>query len=79
MPSDTPHPDIYEPLSHTGDLGMVADGDVILAFAGEAATGVDDLHRRLTDDRIGSPSPLTILRAGHRRQLIVIPAESRSS
>src|SRR3989442_1237906 len=24
MPGDIPHPDIYEPLSHTGDLGMLA-------------------------------------------------------
>jgi S1-C subfamily serine protease len=52
-------------------------GDVILAFAGEAIAGIDDLHRRLTDDRIGMPSALTILRAGHRRQITVVPAESR--
>jgi S1-C subfamily serine protease len=52
------------------------DGDVILAFAGEAITGIDDLHRRLTDDRIGIPSTLTILRAGERRQLTIVPAES---
>jgi S1-C subfamily serine protease len=55
------------------------DGDVILAFAGEAIAGIDDLHRRLTDDRIGTPSALTILRAGQRRQLTVVPAESRKS
>jgi S1-C subfamily serine protease len=53
------------------------DGDVILAFADEAVAAIDDLHRRLTDDRIGIPSTLTILRAGHRRQLTVIPAESQ--
>jgi S1-C subfamily serine protease len=52
------------------------EGDVILGFAGEAITGIDDLHRRLTDDRIGTPSALTILRAGQRRQLTVVPAES---
>jgi S1-C subfamily serine protease len=52
------------------------DGDVILAFAGESVAAIDDLHRRLTDDRIGIPSTLTILRAGHRRQLTVTPAES---
>jgi S1-C subfamily serine protease len=53
------------------------DGDVILSFAGEAIAGIDDLHRRLTDDRIGVPSTLTILRAGHRRQFTVTPAESQ--
>jgi S1-C subfamily serine protease len=55
----------------------VRDGDVILAFAADAIAGIDDLHRRLTDDRIGIPSTLTILRAGHRRQLTVTPAESQ--
>jgi S1-C subfamily serine protease len=53
------------------------DGDVILAFAGEPVAAIDDLHRRLTDDRIGIPSTLTILRAGHRRQVSVTPAESQ--
>jgi S1-C subfamily serine protease len=57
----------------------VKDGDVIVAFAGEAVTGVDELHRRLTDDRIGLPSRLTILRSGLRRQLTIVPAESQRS
>src|SRR5436305_5334546 len=29
------------------------DGDVVLEFGGEPVTGVDDLHRLLTDERIG--------------------------
>jgi S1-C subfamily serine protease len=53
------------------------NGDVIVAFAGEAISGIDDLHRRLTADRIGMPSSLTILRVGQRRQLTVVPAEFR--
>ena len=32
----------------------IRNGDVILAFAGEAVAGLDDLHRRLTEDRIGA-------------------------
>jgi S1-C subfamily serine protease len=52
------------------------EGDVILAFASGAVTGIDDLHRRLTDDRIGVPAAVTILRRNQRRQLTVIPAES---
>jgi S1-C subfamily serine protease len=55
----------------------VRDGDVILAFAGETIAGIDDLHRLLTDHCIGIPSTLTILRAGHCRQLTVTPAESQ--
>ena len=52
------------------------DGDVVLGFAGEAVAGLDDLHRALTGDRIGVPSPLVILRAAERRELTVIPGES---
>ena len=53
------------------------EGDVILAFGGEAITGIDDLHRRLTDDRIGGATSLTIVRVGQRRMLTVVPAESQ--
>jgi S1-C subfamily serine protease len=52
------------------------NGDVLIAFAGDAISGIDDLHRRLTADRIGAASALTILRNGQRRQLIVVPAEA---
>lgn len=54
------------------------EGDVVLAFAGQAMAGIDDLHRQLTDDRIGVPAVLTILRAAERRQLTVVPRESKS-
>jgi len=55
------------------------DGDVVLAFAGQAVTGIDDLHRLLTDDRIGVAAALTILRSARRRQLTIVPCESTSS
>ena len=65
-----------EPQSPAATAG-VRDGDVILAFAGAPISGVDHLHRQLTDDRIGVASELTILRNGARRQITVVPAESR--
>jgi S1-C subfamily serine protease len=52
------------------------DGDVILACANEPITGVDDLHRLLTDDRIAVPTPFTVLRNGERRQILMVPVES---
>ena len=67
-----------EPQSPAAAAG-VRDGDVILAFAGEPISGVDHLHRQLTDDRIGVASAVTILRNGERRQITVVPAESPES
>jgi len=64
-----------EPQSPAAAAG-VRDGDVILAFAGEPISGVDHLHRQLTDDRIGVASAVTILRHGERQQITVVPAEA---
>jgi S1-C subfamily serine protease len=52
------------------------DGDVMLGCAGEPITGVGDLLRLLTDDRIGVPTLFAILRNGERRQVTIVPAES---
>jgi S1-C subfamily serine protease len=54
----------------------ISEGDILVAFGGEPVTGVDDLLRLLTDERIGAAVPLVLLRQGHRQQVTVIPAES---
>src|ERR671936_2578007 len=51
MPSDTPHPDIYEPLSHTGDLGMVAYGQDLPELFAHAAWAMFDLMSDATTIR----------------------------
>src|SRR5688572_3777226 len=55
----------------------IMEGDVILGFDGSTVGGVDDLHRLLTDERIGIAAPLVVLRRGERRELTVVPAESQ--
>jgi S1-C subfamily serine protease len=55
----------------------VRDGDVVIGFGGDAIAGIDDLHRGLTDDRIGAALPLTVLRGLERREITVVPRESR--
>jgi S1-C subfamily serine protease len=57
--------------------GLV-DGDVIVAFDDDAVSAIDDLHRRLTEDRIGQSSAVTILRGGRKRHVVVVPRESPS-
>jgi S1-C subfamily serine protease len=65
-----------EPKSPADTAGL-REGDVIIAFGGEAVTGIDQLVRRLSEERIGQPAPVIVLRRGHRRQLTVVPAESK--
>jgi len=50
-------------------------GDLIVEFADEAVRGIDDLHRLLTEERIGQLLPLKILRRGELRRVLVTPRE----
>ena len=50
-------------------------GDVIVEFDGEPVRGVDDLHRLLTDERIGQLVAIKILRRGEPRRVLVRPRE----
>jgi S1-C subfamily serine protease len=52
-------------------------GDVIVAFAGEPVGTVDELHRLLTEERVGQLVPLTILRRADKRELMIVPREGR--
>ena len=54
------------------------EGDVIVALDGEPVAGVDDLHRLLTDARVGLSSSLTVLRWTEKLELQVVPQEARS-
>jgi len=52
------------------------EGDVIVGFAGETISGVDDLHRLLTGERIGRATELTLIRRAQKLTVDVVPAES---
>lgn len=58
-------------------LAGLREGDVIIAFNGQAVAGVDDLHRLLTEAHVGSSSSITILRHTEKLELTIIPQESR--
>jgi S1-C subfamily serine protease len=64
-----------EPDSPAAVAGL-REGDVILACGVTAVMAVEDLHRYLTEERVGVPTAVTILRRGERRQLTAVPAES---
>lgn len=52
------------------------EGDVIIALDGKPVAGVDDLHRLLTDARVGVNSTLTVLRRTEKLELQVVPEEA---
>ena len=53
------------------------EGDVIVSLDGKPVAGVDDLHRLLTDARVGISSTLTVLRWTEKLELQIVPEEVR--
>jgi S1-C subfamily serine protease len=53
------------------------EGDVIVALEGQPVAGVDDLHRVLTDVRVGVSCSLTVLRHTEKLELKVVPEEAQ--
>ncbi len=51
-------------------------GDIIVGFAGEPVGTVDELHRLLTEERVGTPAAVTVLRRAEKRELYVTPREA---
>src|ERR1700740_3381479 len=53
------------------------EGDGLIALEGHPVAGVDDLHRVLTDVRVGVSSSLTVLRWTDKLELKIVPEEAR--
>jgi S1-C subfamily serine protease len=53
----------------------LAGGDFILEMDRKPIASVDDLHRILTEDRIRTPSVLTVLRRTGRVDITIVPDE----
>jgi len=59
------------PASRAGVLA----GDIIIAADGVTVCDIDDLHRLMTEERVGRNTPLAILRQGQKLDLTVTPEE----
>jgi S1-C subfamily serine protease len=53
------------------------EGDVIVAYDGTPTTGIDDLHRLLTEKKVGVRAVLTVIRGTEKLALDVVAQESR--
>jgi S1-C subfamily serine protease len=51
---------------------------VIVGFDSQPIAGIDDLHKRLTEEKVGVRTKLTILRRTEKLDLLIIPEESKS-
>jgi S1-C subfamily serine protease len=58
------------------EAGLQA-GDLIIDFDGHPVRGIDDLHKLLTDERIGKRTPVTVIRGVQKLTFDVVPRESK--
>jgi S1-C subfamily serine protease len=53
------------------------EGDIVVALESKPVAGVDDLHRVLTDVRVGVSCSLTVLRHTEKLELKIVPEEAK--
>jgi len=58
------------------DAGMLA-GDLIVDFDSHPIRGIDDLHKLLTDERIGKRIPVTVIRGVQKLNFELVPKEAK--
>jgi S1-C subfamily serine protease len=56
----------------------VGEGDIIVSFNRLPISGIDDIHKQLTEERVGVETELAVIRQAEKRVLRIIPEESRS-
>jgi S1-C subfamily serine protease len=57
--------------------GGAREGDIIIGFDDHSTAGIDDLHKLLSEDRIGHKSSLMVIRGTDKLRLEVLPEESQ--
>jgi S1-C subfamily serine protease len=67
----------FEEQSPAQKAGL-REGDIIIGFDERPIAGIDDLHKLLTEERIGHKSSLAVIRGTQKLELAVTPEESKS-
>ena len=58
---------------------QLREGDIIISLDSQQTAGIDQLHRLLTEERIGKQTPMTVIRRTEKLEIDVTPAESPRS
>ena len=58
------------------EAGLLA-GDLIVEFDGQPIRGIDDLHKLLTDERIGKRTPVTVIRGVQKLTFEIVAKETK--
>lgn len=53
------------------------EGDIVVELEGQPVAGVDDLHRLLTDVKVGVGGGITVLRYTEKLELKIVPEEAK--
>jgi S1-C subfamily serine protease len=56
--------------------GGIRDGDILVAFDGQPVPNVDSLHRVLTENRVGAPAIVTLIRGTEKADIRIVPVEN---
>ena len=69
-------------VSYDGDSPVkkagILEGDIIVGFEGKPISGIDDLHKLLTEQLIGQKTSLNVIRRTEKLTLEVVPEESKA-
>ncbi|HVF21690.1 MAG TPA: trypsin-like peptidase domain-containing protein [Pyrinomonadaceae bacterium] len=65
--------------SSPGRKAGLREGDLIVGFDGRPTAGIDDLHKLLTEERIGHKASLLVIRGTQKLELEVVPEEKNPS
>jgi S1-C subfamily serine protease len=50
-------------------------GDIIAGFGGAPVPGIDELHKILTEEKVGVTYPMVVLRGADKLHVNIVPAE----
>jgi S1-C subfamily serine protease len=56
-------------------LAGLQEGDTIINFGGEKVEGIDELHRLLSDEKVGIKQTITVIRRTEKLELEITPLE----